>query len=214
MPQTAQPRGFRHSKNPRRPSRARLRLNLNLSSELSDSLLGSLKGLPELTGSPIQICFQSQLTAHRGKLLLRQPCRGIAIYAASFIRKREIVLESELLNRPRMLRFIVVHELFHFVWVRLGNRAREQFGELLAEECAHRARGELGESAAIKKSLLGVRDCLARSRQWRDYVCESFCDTAAWLYSGAKSDAFTLAMGWRKRRARWFKANFETCLKC
>jgi hypothetical protein len=98
--------------------------------------------------------------------------------------------------------------------LRLGNRAREQFAELLAEECAHRARGELGESAAVKKSLLRSRDCLAGSTQWRDYVCESFCDTAAWLYSGAKSDAFTLAMGWRERRARWFKVHFASCSKC
>jgi hypothetical protein len=171
--------------------------------------------LPELTGSPIHIRFQSQLTAHRGKLRSRQPGCGTPVYAASFVRKREIVLERELLKQSRLLRLIVVHELFHFVWSRLGNRARKQFAELLAEEYAHRARGELGESAAVQKSRLEQEDWLRRSSPWRNYVCESFCDTAAWLYSGAKRDlAFTLALRWRKRRASWFKVNSASWSKC
>ena len=58
-----------------------------------------------------------------------------------------------------MLRLIIIHELFHFVWMRLDNRGRNQFSELLGDEYRHRARGELGESAAVKKSLLEPRDC-------------------------------------------------------
>jgi len=177
--------------------------------------VGRLTQLPELTGRPIQICFQSKLTADRGKLRSRQSGCGIAVYAASFVRKREIVLESELLRRPGLLRLILIHELFHFVWLRLGNGAREQFAGLLAEEYEHRARGELGESAVVKKSVLEQDDCLARSREWRDYVCESFCDTAAWRYSGVKQNgAFTLALPWRKRRALWFNAQFAVRCKC
>ena len=42
----------------------------------------------------------------------------------------------------------------------------------------------------------------------REYCCESFCDTAAWLYAGAASHAeFTLALRFRRRRQAWFAQN-------
>jgi hypothetical protein len=171
--------------------------------------------LPELTGRPIHIRFESQLTAYKGKLLCEQPGRGTAVHAACFIRKREVVIDCELMRRPRMLRLIVIHELFHFVWTRLGNRGRTEFAQLLAGEYMYRARGELGDSAAVKKSSLEPRDCLTNSRRWRDYVCESFCDTAAWRYSGLKKKgASTLASRWRQRRELWFNSKFAGCSKC
>jgi hypothetical protein len=148
---------------------------------------------------------QPALTAHRGKLLSKQPERGTPVYAATFVRKRHIVLETELLSRPRMLRLIVVHEIFHFVWVRLGNELRREFADLLARESRRRARGALGESSSARKS-----SCLSS-----DYVCESFCDTAAWLYSGVKRDpAFTLAKRWRRLRLAWFHTAFASCRSC
>jgi hypothetical protein len=40
---------------------------------------------------------------------------------------------------------------------------------------------------------------------WREYCCESFCDTAAWLYSGVQVHSeFTLAGRYRHRRRVWF----------
>jgi hypothetical protein len=65
------------------------------------------------------------------------------------------------------------------------------------------ARGELGWSAEeIKNQIHGP----TRDARWRAYVCESFCDTAAFLYSGCKRhDEFTLAKKWRIRRAQWFR---------
>jgi hypothetical protein len=139
------------------------------------------------------------LKAHRGQLLsgLRQP--GQPVHAASFIRRREIVLESQLLARPRKLKLILIHEIFHFVWVRLGNRRRASFAALIQAELACGARGELGESAmAAKPGAL------------KNYVCESFCDTAAWLYSGLKtSPEFTLAARWQRRRRNWFEQNIS-----
>jgi hypothetical protein len=171
--------------------------------------------LPQLSGSPIRIRFESELTAHRGKLLSQQPSRGTAVHAASFIRKRELVIDSELVKRPRILRFIIIHELFHFVWMRLGNKSRAEFTQLLADEYMYRARGELGDSAAVKKALLAPSDSLTNTRRWRDYVCESFCDTAAWRYSGVKQKgASGLAPRWRKRRELWFNSKFARCLKC
>ncbi len=115
-----------------------------------------------------------------------------------------------------MLRLIVVHEIFHFVWTRLSNRLRKEFTDLLLIEVARGARGELGESAGVKKSLLEApneRSC--NSRVWRDYVCESFCDTAAWLYAGVQRDeSFTLANRWRRRRARWFQMTIADSCAC
>jgi hypothetical protein len=156
-------------------------------------------GLPALTGSPLFVSVLPQLTAHRGKLLSAHPNRGTAVHAASFIRRREIVLESELLTKAE-LPLIVVHEVFHFVWVRLGNRLRASYAALLAEERRGKARGELGESSMVKKQAGGNS---------KDHVCESFCDTAAWLYAPAATCGHvTLAKRWRLRRRTWFEVTF------
>jgi hypothetical protein len=163
--------------------------------------------LPPLNGSPISVRALRQLTAHRGELLSANPERGTPVHAASFIRRREIILEDELLEKSE-LPLIVVHEIFHFVWVRLSNAARASFTALLAEEFRSNARGELGESATVKKQM-------ARGALTRDYVCESFCDSAAWLYaSKATRGHTTLGRRWRDRRAAWFAATFSHSLRC
>ena len=54
-----------------------------------------------------------------------------------------------------MLRLIIIHELFHFVWIRLGNKGRTQFSELLRDEYKHRARGELGGFSSCEEVILG-----------------------------------------------------------
>ena len=47
----------------------------------------------------------------------------------------------------------------------------------------------------------------APGRRWSEYACESFCDTAAWLYAGAGEHAeFTLAARWSEARRAWFAA--------
>jgi hypothetical protein len=126
------------------------------------------------------------------------------VHAATFIRRREIVLETDLTRKPGDLGLITVHEIFHFVWARLGNPARRAWSALLETEAAAHARGELGESSSLKKSPVCTRD----------YACESFCDTAAWLYSGVRrSPHFTLAERWRSRRRAWFEHTFGATLK-
>ena len=98
-----------------------------------------------------------------------------------------------------------VHELFHFAWLRLGNPRRRSFEALLRGELDTRARGELGWSAEWRKRELELADIARRSRLWREYCCESFCDSAAWLYSGVSKHAeFTLGRRWRTRRRQWF----------
>jgi hypothetical protein len=129
------------------------------------------------------------------------------VHAGSFIRKREMVLEAELRADTQELARIFIHELFHFVWVRLGNARRNSYEELLRVELAARARGELGWSAETTKSRWNR---VRKSRAWRAYVLESFCDTAAFLYSGRqRHEEFTLAGTWRRRRAQWFRESFD-----
>lgn len=130
---------------------------------------------------------------------------GSAVHAASFMRRRRIVLDACLINQPRELRRIVTHELFHFAWIRLGNPRRREWEAVVAAEWKAKARGELGWSAEWRKGELTPADPRRRTRRWRDYACESFCDTAAWLLIGAHSHPeVTLALRHRTRRAQWF----------
>jgi len=145
------------------------------------------------------------LSAGSGKLYSKRKV-GQPVYAATFIRKRKIVFDRELEQKPREMARILAHELFHFAWVRLGNPARRSYEALLRREWTQHARGELGWSSESRKSALPQRPPVAK---WRAYVCESFCDSAAWLYSGVERHSeFTLAERYRRRRAEWFRANF------
>ncbi len=159
--------------------------------------------------------IKPNLTAYRGKLISGFSHQGTPVHAAAFIRRREIILEKELLQEPDTLRLILIHELFHFVWARLGNSTRAAFADVVSAELQMGAKGELGESADVKKVALRLKNPGPRSQLWRDYACESFCDTAAWLYSGAELDSeFRLAKRWRELRQRWFQATFDQTLRC
>jgi len=149
------------------------------------------------------------LTADRRRLYSNRS-KGQPVHAGSYIRKREIVLDRELERDPRELARILVHELFHFAWVRLGNPTRRSYEALVREEWKRRARGELGWSAESRKRMLLDRSLrIAGSPAWRDYLCESFCDTAAWIYSGVRRHPeYTLAARHRNRRAEWFRSAF------
>ena len=152
-------------------------------------------GLPHLEGRPIRLEISRELADRRG-----------AVHAGAFIRERRIAFDAELAADPREFARIFVHEIFHFVWLRLGNPRRWSYEALLREELRSRARGELGWSAEWRKRALAARDAGRRTRHWREYVCESFCDTAAWLYSGVRAHReYTLARRFRERRRRWFE---------
>ena len=105
---------------------------------------------------------------------------------------------------------VFVHELFHFVWLRAGNPLRLAWEARMRAESLARARGDLGWSAEWRKQALTRADVAARSRRWREYCCESFCDTAAWLYSGVRRHPeFTLAAPFRAQRRQWFQRAVE-----
>ena len=146
--------------------------------------------LPALSGAPIRVEPKPGLRDRYGE-----------VHAGSFLRGRCIAFNCEAREFPR----IFVHEVFHFAWLRLGNPRRRSYERLVEAELRGGARGELGWSAEWRKTALDRTDRLRRTRRWREYCCESFCDTAAWLYAGrAVHDEFTLAAHWCERRRRWF----------
>lgn len=153
------------------------------------AVLGSL---PTLTGSPIRIETSRGLRDNRGP-----------VHAGSFLRQRRIVFNCSATEFRR----IFVHELFHFVWLRAGNPLRVSYENLLRDE---RSRGELGWSAEWRRLALQADDSHRRSRRWREYCCESFCDTAAWLYSGLRRHPeHTLSARFCTRRRAWFRKAVE-----
>jgi hypothetical protein len=150
-----------------------------------------LRRLPALSGAPIHIQKAPGIRDHRGP-----------IHAGAFLRERRIAFHCIRAEFPR----VFVHEVGHFIWLRMGNPARLRYENLLLAEVFSRARGELGWSAEWRKGALTARDIGWRTRRWREYCCESFCDTAAWLYSGLRRhQEFTLAPRYQRLRRAWFE---------
>jgi hypothetical protein len=160
---------------------------------------------PQVCGRPIRITFRTSLRAHRGKLFSGGGAPGKEVHAGSFLRQRRIVLDAALKAQPAELGRILTHELFHFAWLRLGNPMRKSYEELLRDELGHRVQGELGWSAESAKERLTRGDSTRRTRRWREYVCESFCDSGAYLLSKRKRHTeFTLPGSARRARRAWF----------
>jgi hypothetical protein len=142
---------------------------------------------------------------YRGNL---RDTAGNPAHAATYIGRRLIVLDNGLKIRPREHRRILLHEYFHFAWVKLGNQRRRAWEAYLRSEWNSGGRGEAGWSAEWRKQELSADDVLRRSRRWREYCCESFCDTAAWIAGGVDSEV-TLAQIRRRGRAAWFDEYFR-----
>ena len=150
----------------------------------------------------VRVRFEPLLRISRGRLVTHA-ATGAEVHAASFLRKRLIVLDSALLDEPRELKRIWIHELYHFVWWRMPPAARASWERLLAREITCRTPGELGWSAESRKQKLTARDRRERTRRWREYCCESFCDSAAWLVSRGRHGEFTLREPHRTARRKW-----------
>lgn len=152
--------------------------------------------LPELTGRPIRVVLRASLGSH---------------LAAASIPRRLILLDRSVLSRPGEFDRILIHELFHFAWVRLGNPLRWSWEELLRAELDRGVAGELGWSAEWRKNRLHPAGPGRRTPAWRRYACESFCDSAAWLYSElSRHEEFTLPRRDRNPRRRWFELKLAT----
>ena len=190
--------------------RTRLTLHPGRPFNFSRSVERVRKRLPPLHGRALRIRFQPALTVGSGKLYSNREC-GQPVYAGSYIRKREIVLDQELRTSPQELARILTHELFHFAWLRLSNQVRRSYENLVRREWKRHARGELGWSAESRKSgFQRLPAPTSRNPRWREYICESFCDTAAWLYSGVRHhEEYTLGGRYRQLRAAWFSETFR-----
>jgi hypothetical protein len=149
--------------------------------------------LPSLSGLQIRVEIRNSLGPH---------------WAATSIPKRLILLDREVLSKKGDFERILVHEIFHFAWVRLSNASRRDWEKLLASE---KTPGELGWSAEWRKLKLNSSDARVRSPKWRRYARESFCDSAAFLYTDLKAhDEFTLPAASRRARKLWFQRNFAS----
>jgi len=154
-----------------------------------------LKGMPRMVGEVVLVERVRGLKDRRG-----------VVHGGAFLRERRIALDCTRAEFPR----IFVHEAAHFVWLRLGNAVRLLYEDLVRAETAGWVQGELGWSAEWRKLALKDGDVVRRSRRWREYCCESFCDTAAWLYSGIPGhEEFTLGQSGRRRRRAWFGSNIS-----
>ncbi len=151
--------------------------------------------IPPVTGRPVRVEFERALL----------DTTGAAAHAATFLSERRMVFEEALMADADDFARVFTHELFHFAWLRLGNGKRRAYERVVGQEIRERVRGELGWSAEWRKKGLTERDRAARTRRWREYCCESFCDTAAWRYAGVKRHKeFTLLAAARVKRAGWF----------
>jgi hypothetical protein len=146
----------------------------------------------------MKIRFKNSLQVANGQLV---PRGGEEVHAAAFLHTRELLLDSSLLEDAGELIRIFAHEIFHFVWRRLDNSTRASWERLVRAERRVRVKGELGWSAEMRKLKLKT----TTGRAWKDYICESFCDTAAWYFSGGRAhEEFTLPISARRARKRWF----------
>jgi hypothetical protein len=153
-----------------------------------------------MEGRPVRLEIRREIADRHGP-----------VHAGAFIRERRIAFDADLAADPQEFARIFVHEVFHFVWLRLGNPRRWSYEALLRDEMRGGARGELGWSAEWRKQALAARDAARRTQRWREYVCESFCDTAAWIFSGVPAHReYTLARRFRERRRQWFKESGAT----
>ena len=150
----------------------------------------------EFRGQPIEIRYRGGL----------RDTAGNEAHAATYIRQRLIVLQDELRHDRAEHSRILAHELFHFAWVRLGNTSRLNWEDLLTRECRIRVRGEAGWSAEWRKLRLSADAIANRTRAWREYCCEAFCDTGGLIHTGVDTEC-TLAKNHLRRRLAWFHGN-------
>ncbi|MCW5980450.1 MAG: hypothetical protein KIT09_20370 [Bryobacteraceae bacterium] len=156
-------------------------------------------------GRAVRVAFLPDLRTRRGNLL-SGATTGQEVHAGSDLRRRLIILDEALTASVAELRRILLHEIFHFAWRRLSTTHRLTYEHLISAEIDRGARGELGWSSEMRKVRLGAPDRLERTRRWRNYLCESFCDTGSWVLSEIeRHEEFTLAPRFRRARKKWFE---------
>src|ERR1019366_1255022 len=126
-------------------------------------------------GKPVEIQYEAGL----------RDMAGNVAQAATFIPRRRILLDVALRGKAGERDRVLLHELFHFVWVRLGNPRRRGWEELLRGALAERARGEGGKAYAFFvvltiKVISGKQG--SQSRQQQDVTAQAMQHPAGrWL---------------------------------
>src|SRR5205085_12499768 len=99
--------------------------------------------LPPLAGRPIRVEVRRSLGPH---------------LAATDIPRRRILLDAQVLALRGEFERILIHEIFHFAWVRLSNQTLWSWESVLQAELAraksNKGSGELGWSAEWRKHKL------------------------------------------------------------
>ena len=174
--------------------------------------VGFTERLPRL-----KLAAAEQLRLARARVVINEIPQQLAgrpedhLHAASYIPQRYVVLNRRLFRRRVELGRILYHELCHFLWPRLGNPLRKSYEAMMRAEFAKGVRGEMGYSSEWRKEQLrGEGGRISRQTQlWREYVCESFCDTASYVLLGSERRAghseYTLSRTARERRERWMQ---------
>ena len=105
-----------------------------------------LRRMPLMEGLPVRIHWIQGLLDRHGP-----------VHAGSFLRERRIAFDCTRTELPR----IFVHEVAHFIWLRLGNPARLRYEDVVRAEIAARAQGRTGVERGVAKG------CARRARRRR-----------------------------------------------
>lgn len=155
-----------------------------------------------LQGEPIEVRYTRRLRDDAGN----------EAHAAADLRKRVILLDSALKRNPAERQRILLHEVFHFAWIRLGNSRRSEWARMLGREIRAGVAGEAGWSAEWRKDALRTRDMAEKTRRWKIYCAEAFCDTAAFVF-GTESEEVTLPRRVRIARRRAMRSLFTDIIR-
>lgn len=200
-------KGYRFSGGTRRGP---LALSPRLSDDQRPALEHWMRAAPEEFFSRLPAI---RIAAARLSETFAQDC----VHALSFIPQGYLLLGEELFASPAELGRILFHELCHFLWPRL-RRGRAIYEAAILRETRAGIGGELGFSAA--ESRLGLpgritdprRLAPGQFRRWRHYLCESFCDTGAYVLlrrscARSRHSEWTLPREARPaREAAWLEA--------
>ena len=136
-----------------------------------------------LTGRPIEIRYQANLLDTAGN----------AAHAATFIRDRLIVLDEDLQKDSRGARCA-----FCSMNCCTSSGCGRETGAASHGKTSCAKNGKRAFAANADGRPSGARmqlravDVRVRTRAWREYCCESFCDTGAWFCGGGEKEV-TLA---------------------
>ena len=139
------------------------------------------------------------MTCVRGLRDRRGPVHG-----GSFLRERRIALDCTRAEFPR----IFVHEVAHFIWLRLGNRARRSYEDVLRAE-SRRGPGRTGlERGVAQGRALAPQESRAVPALARILLREFLRHRGVAVRRLEAAPRVHTARRWRARR-RWFPKSWE-----